>query len=388
MNYQKITNKLISQSCCTYSKRYDQYPSNHPSHVIDSSGPKILGSDNKWYIDLVCGLGSNLTEIKNNFCKPSHYEPMVAQEIKKKFFFIQKMKFLKTGTAACECAIRFARGFTGKKAVIGTGYHGSGNVTISAEKPGTGTVDECYTKFDSITELIHHLCNSYKLDKNCDIGTVIVEPVQLDTSDSVKLQLMELRKVCTQFKVVLIFDEIITGCRVPNYCVSQWWNIFPDLICMGKGIGNGFPFAVVAGREDILETPGVFISNTHNGELSGLKSAYETLQFIDRLKLKKLWDRGGRFRTVVNKMLPSDKLQLVGYNTRGEWRGDQEYMTLFFEQMALRGVILGRGWFITMAHDVKTLHEVLNAVEGSLIAIKKGCVRRGSLPVPIFCRNK
>lgn len=387
MNYQQLENLFVAQGCSTFSKRKDQYVENHPSHILESFGPKVLGSDNKWYIDCVCGLGSNLTDIKNNYCKPSIFEPLLAQAIKRKIKFIDKVKFLKTGSSACEAAVRIGRWYTGKKTVYGTGYHGCSNAFIAAEKPGVGCVSEGYVKFDSLSDLIANIQNSYKLDAKCDIGTVIIEPVQLDDSDSRMMQVQELREVCTNRGIVLIFDEIITGFRVPQYCYSQKWKIYPDLICFGKAMANGFPLACVAGKKDIMEMTGVFISNTHNGEESSLKESLSTVNAWTQPRLKLMWDRGGRFKKVVNKMLPKDKLQLVGYNTRGEWQGDEEFKAVFFEQMAIRGVLLGRAFFVTGAHDIQTYNKILDAVYGSLQAIKKGAVRKGYLPKAVFARN-
>jgi glutamate-1-semialdehyde aminotransferase len=389
MLYQKLQENSISQGCTTFSKRPDQYVFNHPTHILDSHGPKILGSDNNWYVDMVCGLGSNLTEIKNNFCKASIYEPLLAEAIKKKIRFIQKVKFLKTGSAACEAAVRFARAYTGKKVVLGTGYHGCCNWSIAAEKPGLGTVDEGYVKFDKLEDLMLFIKRSHELQNasTLDIAAVIVEPVQLDISESRQKQLIELRKICTSYGIVLIFDEIITGWRVPYFCISQWWGIKPDLICFGKALGNGYPIAVLAGPSKILDMDGVFISNTHNGEQSALQEALKTIQLVTRYDLDRFWNRAGMFKKQVNKLLPADKLQLVGYNTRGEWVGDEEYKTVFFERMAFYKVILGKAWFVTTSHTVRVYRDVLVAVQKSLEDISRGAVRKGYICTPIFRRN-
>lgn len=387
MNYKKISDELIAHSCGTFSKRPDQYVANHPSHIVTGNGCRVLGSDNKWYVDMVCGLGSNIINIQNNYCKESIFMPMLASEIKKRVPFIDKMKFVKTGSAACEGAVRYARAFTKKSCMLGLGYHGCHNVFIAAEKPGLGTVDEGYEKFDSLTDLIAFIKNTVKLNPKHDIAGCIVEPVRLDASESVKNQLIELRNVCTKASIVLIFDEIISGWRVPNYCFSQYWNIKPDLICIGKALGNGFPLAVIGGTKEIMDCQ-VFISNTHNGEESSLRESLHTIQFLNRFNLRKLWTRGGIFKNLMNKILPVDKLQIVGYNTRGEWQGEDSFKALFFEQMALRGVILGRAWFMTCSHDVKALHQVLDAAEFSMKVIKKGSVvLTGYIPQAVFKRN-
>lgn len=389
MNYKSAQKKLISQGCCTYSKRYDQYAYNHPTHVVESSGARVLGSDGKWYIDTIGGLGSSVIDIRNNYCKPSIYEPMLAQEIVKRIKFIEKVKFLKTGSAACEAAVRIARAHTGRNVVFGTGYHGCSNVFIASENPGSGCVKEGYVKHKDLATLIDEILYHKEFNAVVDIAAVIVEPVQLKCDGENTIYLKDIRKLCTDLGIILIFDEIITGFRTPNYCMSQYLGIIPDLITFGKAMANGYPLAVVGGSKELMDTEGIFISNTHNGEESSIKAAIDTINTLNKATIKNLWEKGTWFRKELSKIIPEDMdLRLAGYATRGEWQStNPEIWTIFCEQMADRGILIGRGWFITLAHDTKTLNSILKAAKESVVAIQAGAKLRGYVPQPIFKRN-
>lgn len=379
MHHQKEEDKLIGQGCTTYSKKSSQYVGTHPTHIIESNGCSVLGNNMKWYIDTSCGLGSNLIDIRNNYGKPSILEPIAAHELIKKFKFLKKVKFLKTGSAACDAALRYARAVTKRNVVFGTGYHGCGNDFISQEFPGLGCVNTGYKKFNTIQEILVFL------DKT--VAAVIIEPLQLFWNEEYKQLLKDLRKKCTETGTILIFDEVITGLRVPGFSVSNWWEITPDLICLGKAIANGFPLAVLGSTSDLLDLEGVFISNTHNGEESSLQACLETLKKWSSYNLRILWERGGRFQKEINDILPKDKLQLVGYNTRGEWRGDLEYHAKFCEIMEHLGILIGKGWFITLAHETQEIHKILKAAQRAVNQIEKGYELKTYVPQPIFKRN-
>jgi glutamate-1-semialdehyde 2,1-aminomutase/spore coat polysaccharide biosynthesis protein SpsF len=373
---------VFAQGCNTYSKRADQhiegvYPTHADPELCEEAW--IYGATGGKYIDFVCGLGSNLIDIQNNYSLPSTQEVVLAERIKALFPCIDKLKIVKTGSAACSAAVRIARAYTGKMLVWGTGYHGTDNWTIAAEEPGTGTVFEFYQKFPDFDNLISNLKQAPD-----NLAAVIIEPVQLDMN--VRPQLEEIRALCTAMEIVLIFDEVITGFRFLNYSVSNYFGIQPDLICLGKALGNGYPIAIVGGREEIMETQGYFISNTHNGELSALEAALKTLDFLSHSVIADLWNRGKSFQDAFNAL--TQKLKIVGYPTRGELRGDDDFKALFMQEMCRRGYFFGRAWFICHAHTSVILGDAIAAAADVVRTIESGLVKlEGPPPRPVFKRN-
>lgn len=384
MTWDERAKASIAQGSTTFSKRSDQYIEGvYPTHAIGGYGPAMvvetLKGDNEIMIDFVGGLGSNLLDVRNNFSLPSTKEVILAERIKGLFPCIERVKILKTGTAATDAAVRIARAYTEKSLVWGTGYHGSSDLWVSAEDPGVGTFFQFYQKFPNLDNLIQNLRMSPD-----NLAAVIIEPVQLDMN--VMPQLEEIRRLCTEKEIILIHDEVITGFRFLDYSVSNHFGIQPDLICLGKALGNGAAISIVGGREEVMNTPGLFISNTHNGELSGVQAALDTLDFLTPEKISDLWNRGEAFQYAFNKL--SRKLKIVGYPTRGELQGEEDFKNLFLQEMCKRGYFFGRAWFITHAHTAEILSQCLTVAGDVVARIDAGLVDLEGLPVrPIFKRN-
>lgn len=377
--WQERAQESISQACLTYSKRITSYIEGvSPSHCNgEEIGMPGFNTDKGAYVDFVCGLGSNLVNFRNNFSIPSTHEVVLAERLKALFPCMERVKILKTGTATTDAAVRFARAHTGKSVVWGTGYHGCSDTWISAEDPGAGTFFQFYQKFPDFDNLIRNLKEVPDY-----LAAVIIEPVQLEWG--VKESLQEIRRLCTENGILLIFDEIITGFRVPKYSVANFYGIQPDLICLGKALGDGYPIGVVGGSAEIMDNPDVFISNTHNGELQGIKAALETLDFLTEEKLMDLWIKGWNFQQAFNEINP--KVQIVGYPTRGELRGDG--LPIFMQEMHKRGWFFGKAFFIHFKHSEYFLSGALEHARKVAIEMESGAVKlEGLAPRPVFRRN-
>jgi glutamate-1-semialdehyde aminotransferase len=320
--------------------------------------PYLYTPEGKRYLDFSGGLGSNLRRPNNNYTLPSTKEVVLAERLKEIFPFIDKLKFLKTGSEACQAAIRIARAHTKDNIVIGQGYHGWHNCFIASERPGAGCIYESYSKFPTLDMIIEYIkSNSKEKDPNrqCKIAAVIIEPVALNMHVREKLQLI--RNLCTANKIVLIFDEIITGFRFPKYCVSNYFEIEPDLICFGKAMAGGYTLSVVGGKAKYMDTPDYFVSSTFAGEASALNEALSMLDFLSEEKLQELWDRGAWFQEQFNGI--SSNIELYGYPTRAVWEGEKGYKDAFWELMCERGYIVGKAHFLMFSHTKEILEKFL-----------------------------
>lgn len=377
--------KVIAQGCLVYSKRSDQFVDGvYPTHVINAQNCTLYCDDGKSYIDMSGGLGSNILDCSNNYTLPSVKEVLLAEMIRDRIPFVEKMRIAKNGSDACQAAVRIARAYTGRSRGYGTGYHGSLNWCIAAEKPGAGCVDEGYKKFTNIDDLM----TAVKTDKE-PVAYVIVEPVELDWSDERKEKLAQLRKLCSKKGIVLIFDEVITGFRVPKYCFSNWWEIEPDLICFGKPIANGHPISVVGGRAKIMDTPDYFVSYTFAGEETSLQAAIDTIHALTEDKIQGLWNTGKWFLGEIGRISKGSGISLVGMPTKAVWVGDLEYKARFFQCMIDHGILCGKALHINMSHSDTILQRVLNAARESILLIESGnVVLRGKLPQEVFKRHE
>ena len=80
---------------------------------------------------------------------------------------------------------------------------------------------------------------------------------------------------------MLIFDEVITGFRFQNWSVSKAIGVNPDIICLGKAMGNGLPIACVAGKTEIMNCGEYFVSSTFAGETISLAAALKTMKLLE-----------------------------------------------------------------------------------------------------------
>jgi glutamate-1-semialdehyde aminotransferase len=320
---------------------------------------------------------------QNSFSLPHSLTEKVASKLCRKFGY-DAVKITQSGSAACDCAVRIARCYTGRDKVMWTGYHGSGDIFISQEKPGAGIpLDLCSDKFQTLKELMSCLSKH--------VAAVIIEPVQLDISENRRQELIKLRKITSKLGIILIFDEIITGFRVPKASISNYWGIKPDLLCLGKAPGNGFPISFTLGPDKMMNHPDYFISNTHNANQVALESVNNTIDCLPDSTIHRFWDRSGVFLHRIQEILkPVKCVRLVGYNTRAEWQWDGEmglfHLTSIWEQMASAGHIVGKAHFANMLHTKATQTKYLEDLR-TAVANRYMYTPKGPCPSFVFRRN-
>jgi glutamate-1-semialdehyde aminotransferase len=293
----------------------------------------------------------------------STIEVEAAERLKGLFPFIDKVKFLKTGTEACMAAVKIARAFTGREKILVDGYHGWSDIFIGP--PGFGVDLKAAGNTHRGTNYTDHVL---KLARG-DYAAVVLEPVEIDNSPSRRQWLQELRTVCDNTGTLLIFDEVITGFRFPGMSVSKYHGITPDLICLGKAMGGGLPLSAVGGKTHIMECKEYFVSSTFAGDTLALSAFLEVCDMFNTVKysIDDLWVKGEQFLERFNELAP-DKIQLRGYPTRGAFFGNEEFKYAFWQEAARAGILFGPSWFYGFAspeHDDATLSvckDIINKV--------------------------
>jgi glutamate-1-semialdehyde 2,1-aminomutase len=344
----------IAQGCLTNSK----HPRSHvlgvyPTHIVKADDCVVECTNGKKYIDYICGLGVNLVGYQNDRVKAaaknaidhgtSHslstvYEVETAEQLKQIFYFVDKFKFLKSGSEACSAAVKIARAYTGRERVISLAYHGWHDDFISLTKPALGVPKR--TWMQAYEEGI--------LDVDLkDTAAIIVEPV-IDEWDTKRLEwLQRLRMVCDHFGVVLIFDEVITGYRFSGHSVTKASSVIPDLIILGKAMANGLPLAAVGGKAKIMDCD-YFVSSTYAGDIVSLAAARAVCQVLTtnpRYRIENLWEAGERFIERFNEYSEITGVRLRAYPTRGTFVGDSLAVALFRQEAAKAGYLLHTTWF-------------------------------------------
>lgn len=188
----------------------------------------------------------------------------------------EAVRFFKTGAEAVAAAVRLARVVTGREPVMTCGYHGW--LDWCQESPGVPDADRRLhraLRFNDLTDL------EVALAETLPPAAVVMEPVVDDPPDP--HWLAAVRRVTTDRGIVLIFDEIKTGIRFGPGGAAARYGVTPDLVVLGKALGNGLPIAAVVGRGDVLAAATrTWISSTLATETVALAGALAVLEVCEQ----------------------------------------------------------------------------------------------------------
>jgi glutamate-1-semialdehyde 2,1-aminomutase len=269
----------------------------YPFFVKRANGSKLFDVDGKCYIDYCNAYGALLfghaypemvdavnAQLVNGtlYGAPAEQEVVFAELIRQVSPCMEMMRLVSTGTEATMHAVRVARGYTGRKKIIKFDgcFHGShDNVLVKAGSGAAtfgvpnslGIPDETtkntivlpYNDVAAVEEVLKR--------EGDDVAAIIVEPVLANVGLILPKNdyLVNLRKLTTQYGVVLIFDEIITGFRLALGGAQEYFNVKPDMVTLGKVLGGGFPMAAFGGKTEIMQkiSPigGVYQAGTFSG---------------------------------------------------------------------------------------------------------------------------
>jgi glutamate-1-semialdehyde 2,1-aminomutase len=226
-----------------------------------SWGPLILGHNNPQVRELIKATVDNGT----SFGTPTRLENELAEFILSRNRFIEKIRFVSSGTEAVMSAIRLARGYTGRNKIIKFEgcYHGhtdallvnagSGLATLGISSSAgipAGFTNETIVLPLNNKEAIYKALEQYK----DDIACIVIEPIPANNGlllqDKTFLQF--LREVCTEHGMLLFFDEVISGFRIGFEGAAGYYDIAPDIITYGKIIGGGLPVGAYGASAKIM----------------------------------------------------------------------------------------------------------------------------------------
>ncbi len=268
-----------------------------PRFIDRAEGARVWDADGKCYIDYVGSWGPAITghahpaiieavreaALKGlSFGAPTESEVEMAELICEMLPSVEMVRLVSSGTEATMSAIRLARGFTGRDAIIKFEgcYHGhadsllvkAGSGLLTFGNPSSGGVPEDFAKHTIVLDFndLEQIEAVFKA-RGDEIAAIIVEPMA-GNMNLIKPNpgfLEGLRRICTEYGTVLIFDEVMTGFRVGPQGVQGLFGIMPDLTTLGKVIGGGMPVGAFGGRRDIMEKIAPLGSVYQAGTLSG-----------------------------------------------------------------------------------------------------------------------
>jgi glutamate-1-semialdehyde 2,1-aminomutase len=210
---------------------------------------------------------------------------------------IEQVRLVSSGTEATMSALRLARGATGRDKIVKFEgcYHGhadsllvkAGSGALTFGNPTSAGVPEDFVKHTLVLDYnnTQQLEDAFKQMGN-DIACVIVEPVagNMNLVRATPEFLHAMRRLCTQYGAVLIFDEVMSGFRVALNGAQSLFGITPDLTALGKVIGGGLPVAAFGGRADLMKhlapLGAVYQAGTLSGNPVAVAAGMSTLKLI------------------------------------------------------------------------------------------------------------
>jgi glutamate-1-semialdehyde 2,1-aminomutase len=259
---------------------------------VSSWGAIILGHADDGLIDVARQAIEDGTSF--GACHP--YEIEMAGLIIGAFPSMELVRLTSSGTEATMSAIRLARGFTGKSGVIKFRgcYHGhldsllvkAGSGLATFGIPDSKGILPDLAQYTFIAEFNRLESVRAIVERNNDISCVIIEPIMGNMGVILPENgfLEGLERLCRDRGILLIFDEVITGFRVAYGGAQHMYGIKPDITCLGKIIGGGFPIGAFGGRREIMENlaplGAVYQAGTLSGNPVAVRAGIYVLSFL------------------------------------------------------------------------------------------------------------
>lgn len=277
--------------------------------IVRGSGSRVWDLQGTEYIDYLLGQGPNFLGHANPeilgavnvamqdgmlFGAQNPLEIEAAERVLDAVQWAEQLRFNVTGTEAVQAALRIARANTGKNKYIRFQghYHGWLDNVLTSTKLGVGNPVSLGQPVSSLSECLVLPWNDLDavikaIAEDSDIAAIITEPMMVNSGAIVPEAgfLEGLREICTEKKIVLIFDEVITGFRLSRGGAAGRFGVRPDLATYGKAIAGGFPVAAIAGSEKLLHKVGtgeINHSGTFNGYAIGSAATIAAMKILAR----------------------------------------------------------------------------------------------------------
>ena len=385
-----------------------------PFFVKKAKGAYLTDEDGKRYIDYIGSWGaqilghcdSRIVKIISQTIRegitygiPCKKEVAIAKKITEIYPSISKVRMVNSGTEATMSAIRLARGYTGRTKILKFNgcYHGHADSFLIKAGSGASTLGSPDSKGvpkSFASETISVPYNDIQAVKAAirknKLACIIIEPIagNMNFIRSDKFFLKELRGLCSENKILLIFDEVMTGFRVSLAGAQNLYKIKPDITTLGKVLGGGFPVGAFGGKSEIMNclspAGNVYQAGTLSGNPVAMAAGIGTLDIISKKtyfsnlsKLSRYFtnsvnlisdshrvnmsadSEGGMFGIYFSKDKPSNYKDITKKNI--------SIFKKFFSQMLTRGIYFApsafEAGFISSAHKMNDINKTLNIIE-------------------------
>lgn len=371
---------------------------------INSWGPMILGHAHPEIIQSV----KSTADYSLSFGAPTSRELSMAQLIVKLVPSIEQVRLVSSGTEATMSAIRVARGFTKRDEILKFEgcYHGhadsllvkAGSGALTFGQPSSAGVPADTAKHTHTLEY-NNVQALEKFFENMGqaLACVIIEPVvgNMNLIVPKKEFLKRLRELCTEYDVVLIFDEVMTGFRVALGGAQSLYDVIPDMTTLGKVIGGGLPVGAFGGRKEIMQQLAplgpVYQAGTLSGNPVAVSAGMKTLELIQQPNFFENLSK--TTKSLVDGLIDAAKASNIEFSAQsvGGMFGfyfssqppesfddvmlsDREKFNKFFHLMLEQGIYFGpsafEAGFVSSAHTVDDINQTIQAAMTSFKKLK------------------
>lgn len=367
---------------------------------VSSWGPMVLGHAHP---DVIAAAQS-AAALGTSFGAPTELEVQMAELVVDAVQSIEKVRFVNSGTEATMSALRLARAYTGRNRILkfDGGYHGhddallvkagsgvaaQGIATSAGVHPdyAAGTLVADYNNLESVEKLLS--------SHGGEVAAIIVEPIagNMGVVPPAEGFLEGLRDLATAHGALLIFDEVITGFRAAYGGAQSVYGVTPDITCLGKIVGGGFPVGAYGASSEIMQTVAPLGPMYQAGTLSGnpvaMAAGIKTLELLKEPgvydQLQQSTDRlaNGLRKVFAEAEVPAQVNSVCGALTvffTGEpvvnmgtaSACDGAQFSKFFHAMTERGIYPPpsqyEAWFMSTSHTADDIEKTIQAARAVL----------------------
>jgi len=423
MSFQHRLLKVIPGGAHTYSRGFDQFPSNAPQILERGTGAYVWDPEGKRYLDYGMGLRAvtlgyaypSVAEAVcheimkgNNLSRASTTELEAAELIVDLIPSAEMVKFAKNGSNVTTAAAKVARAYTHRTYIcvprqqpffsFDDWFIGSTTMTrgIPEQHARTtlifnyGDITSLQALFDAYPDqiagvMLEPATTLTPCESTCGSELTYESPCSNCSNNGANF-LRKVRSLCDRHGALLIFDEMITGFRWHLRGAQTYFGVEPDLSTFGKAMANGFSVAALVGRREFMDVgsisePGAertfLLSSTNGSEMSSLRAFIETVRvYKEKAVCQHLWHFGEKLKSGLQDLARefgiADKFTVDGppismnYSTRdASGAMSLEFRTLFAQEMARNGVLMS--WIaVSLSHGDSELQKTLDAARESL----------------------
>ena len=368
-----------------------------PFCLKSGKGSIVKDVDNNKYIDFMNGLGCNLLgynvpfinkaitrEINNGVLLPiaNELEVEVAKKLIRLIPSAEAVRFGKNGSDVLTQAVKLSRYITRRNNVLFGGYHGWHDWVIGKTSRSGGIPEAekklshkfIFNNMKSIKELYKKL--------NGDVACIVMDLVARYYPE--KKFLNEIRSFCNKKKIILVFDEIVTGFRIHKGGAQSFFKVKPDLSCFGKAMGNGVPISALVGKKKYMKSfSKVFYAMNFVADKSSLAAANITLKYYIKNNVAKEVNIKGNFlKKKLSKILENYKLNnlielqgmpsriIIGFrnNLDSDFLKKKNFniektVKFMIETFAQNGILCNLSIFINKSHSKQDLNNFVKTFE-------------------------